>query len=292
MAEPTGKLEAFSGWDDPPWRAHTSASILIPDEKGNVLSHILIDAGAGVVDSLVASRLKGLENLEGVLISHWHPDHVLGLNQLLESLKRHRTAFNGVPVYCTPETYEWLINKQGQKYEFSHGLHHQPICHNRKKETFTVGKTSPFPLKITALRVAHGGIEGAVIYVAEIGKKKVVFGWDLDVPEAKRPLDGKKNIDVIRENLDLLFGADLLLMEANTWKTVVGRNGKPTGHTSYFHARDYILAIEPKRVYLVHLSGHEDGEGLGGYGWTDSDWEAAVRKHGVGIARQGMLVEI
>ena len=37
----------------------------------------------------------------------------------------------------------------------------------------------------------------------------MVFCWDIDVPEAKRPLDGKRNIDVIRENLDLLFGADL-----------------------------------------------------------------------------------
>jgi hypothetical protein len=185
-----------------------------------------------------------------------------------------------------------LINQQGKQYEFSHGLNLKPICQNAFKETFPVGTKSPFPLNITALRVAHGGISGAVIYVAAIGNKKVVFGWDLDVPEAERPGDGKKNLEVMKENLSLMKGADLLFMEANTWEAVTGKNGKPTGHTSYLRAREYIRAIQAERVYLVHLSGHEDRKGKLGYGWTDSDWEAAVRKEGVGIARQGMLMAI
>ena len=65
MSVPSGRLEQFDGWDDPPWRAHTSASILISDTEGQstIKSHILIDIGAGVVDSLVSSKLKGLERL-------------------------------------------------------------------------------------------------------------------------------------------------------------------------------------------------------------------------------------
>lgn len=286
MDEPPDKLvEEFRGWDDPPWRSHTSASILIPDEEGNVESHILIDIGAGVVDSLVSSKLKGLENIKGILISHWHPDHVLGLNQLCESLKRSAfrkgTKFVKVPVYCTLETYKRLRDKGVFSYEFDHRLCFHEIL---PEVPFKIDTT--LPVTITASEVAHGKVKGSVIYIADIGQKKVVFGWDIDVPNAERPSDKKKNIDVIRDNHSIIEGANLLLMPSNTWKA------KGTGHTSYIRACEYINEIGAKRTYLVHLSGHEDGEGCKGYGWTDSEWEAAVSPDGVDIARQGMLIGI
>ena len=288
MTEPTGELEEFPGWDDPPWRTHTSASILIPDEEEprNVGSHILVDIGAGVVDSLVSSKLKGLDRFQGILISHWHPDHVLGLNQLCESLKRSAerkgTKFVKAPVYCTLETYKWLQDKGGLSYEFDHRLCFHEILPG---VPFKVHEMPP--VTITALEVAHGKVKGSVIYVADIGAKRVVFGWDIDVPDAQRPSDGKKNIEVIKEHLRILKGADLLLMAANTWEA------EGTGHTSYMLARDfYIKEIGAKRVLLVHLSGHEDEEGSAGHGWNDKQWQDAVSKDGLEIARQGMLIPI
>ena len=53
---------------DPPWRVHTSASILIPDEEGNVESHILVDDKAGVGDSLLCSKLQRLDNIKGIFV--------------------------------------------------------------------------------------------------------------------------------------------------------------------------------------------------------------------------------
>lgn len=285
MAVPSGRLERFDGWDDPPLRAHTSASILISDteDQSTVESHILIDIGAGVVDSLASSKLKGLERIEGILISHWHPDHVLGLNQLCESLKRNakrtRSEFVKVPLFCTLKTYNYLQ----EKFSFELGEMLR-FCEILSGVHFKVNCDSP--ITFTALEVAHGSVKGSVIYIAEIGEKKMVFGWDIDVPDAERPLDKKKNIDVIRDNPFILAGVNLLFMPANTWEAT------GTGHTSFLFARQYISEINAKKTLLVHLSGHEDGKGNPGYGWCDSEWASQVSKYGVGVARQGMLIEI
>lgn len=285
MIPPPGTLKRFDGWDDPPWRAHTSVSIMIPDKEGSVDSHILIDVGAGVVDSLVSSKLEGLERIKGILISHWHPDHVLGLNQLCESLKRSSEIkgikFVKVPVYCTLKTYKHLRDKGGFSYEFDHRLCFHEIL---PEVPFKIDTTPP--VTITALEVAHGKVKGSVIYIADIGQKKVVFGWDIDVPDAERTSNGKKNAEVIRKNLHILKGTNLLLMPSNTWVAT------GTGHTSFLFARQYIGEIKAKKTLLVHLSGHEDGKGNIGYGWSDSDWASQVSKYGVGVARQGMLIEI
>lgn len=291
MTKPTGKLEEFSGWDDPPCRAHTSASILIPDieKPDEVKNHILIDVGSGVIDSLVSSKLKGLDRVRGVLISHWHPDHVLGLNQLCESLKRSAKRkglnFTKIPVYCTLKTYDVLRDKY--PYELKTALCFHEILPG---VPFKVNETPP--ITFIALEVAHGKAEGSVIYMANIEKRKVVFGWDIDEPNAERPSDKKKNIDIIRDNLSILECPDLLLMSANTWKAT------GTGHTSFLNACEYIDVIkaEKTKTFLVHLSGHEDGEGNQGYGWSDSEWASQVREqvreYEVSIARQGMLFEI
>ena len=284
MDEPPHKLgEPFRGWDDPPWRAHTSASILLPDEQGNVKSHILIDAGVGVCDSLACSRLSGLENNEAILITHGHGDHIMELKQFFSSMRRvarrQGTDLGKVPVYCTPAVCAQLRQDSSIALEIDRHYYFHEISPG---VPFEVGKNHS--ITFTALEVAHGTAEGAVIYSAEIGPKKVVFCWDIDVPEARRPSDNKTNLDVITENLPDLVEADLFFIEANTWQT------GGTGHTSYIRSREYLDIIKPRKVFLTHLSGHEDGKGNKGYGWTDTEWENALKPDGVGIARQGMLI--
>ena len=64
MRVPTGRLEAFDGWPDPPWRAHTSASLLVPDgdDPERVGRHVLFDMGSGVAESLAASQIPAIED--------------------------------------------------------------------------------------------------------------------------------------------------------------------------------------------------------------------------------------
>lgn len=288
-AAPIGRLEPFAGWDDPPNRAHTSASILVPDTATAVLSHILIDIGEGVVDSLVSSGLDGLDNLHGLLISHWHPDHNLGINHLCESLRRARKA-NGrpvekVPLFCTQETHDYLAGKfPREAREF---LEYVPIMSGHP---FKVPGNSR--VEFMPIGVAHGRGGGtckdAVFFVATASEsgKRVVFGWDIDVPDARRPSGKQTNIEVIREKLAALTGAEIYFLPANTWAAT------GTGHTSLQLAQEYIDEVNPKRVLLLHMSGHEDGEGNPGYGWSDVEWADNVKARGLEVARQGMLIAV
>ncbi|MCK5001179.1 MAG: MBL fold metallo-hydrolase [Anaerohalosphaera sp.] len=293
MANPPEILTPFDGWDDPPWRSHTSSSILAPNQDGTVKQHILIDVGAGVVDSLVCSGLEGLDHVCAILLTHWHPDHALGLNQLCESVKRSAKRqgqeFQKIPLYCTLETYDHLRTKGGQSYVLEHRLCFQEIL---PEQPFEVGGD---PLvRFTPIPVAHGGIKGSVIYIAEIGPKKAVFAWDIDVPSKKLPYSDVTNLEVINRNIGSFKDADVLFIAANTWNADETEAGgeKKTGHTSYQRAKSYIEAIKAQKVYLVHMSGHEDGAGEVGFGWKDEQWETAVRGDGIAVSRQGMVIEL
>lgn len=285
LIPPPSHLAPFPGWDDPPWRAHTSASILVGDQSDKVQGHLLVDCGAGVVDSLVCSGLDLLDSIAALLITHWHPDHVLAINQLAESLrrsaKRRKRAFRKLSVYCTLATYDWLRSKSGLDYEFKTLLR---FCEVLPEDSFGVCIGS-LEFQFVPLPVAHGSIEGAVIYVAEHQSKKVVFGWDIDIPSAQIPHDGRTNEEIVRTYLDD-YRPQMLFMASNTKKAT------GTGHTSYELAQTYINIIQPGEVFLTHLSGHEDNVGAEGYGWTDADWERAVDSDGARVARQGMMIKL
>jgi glyoxylase-like metal-dependent hydrolase (beta-lactamase superfamily II) len=117
LAAPPERLSEFAGWADPPVRANTSASLLVGDADGRVAGHVLIDAGGGVVDGLSGLPIPGIENVSAVLLTHWHNDHVSGLTQLGESLRRSARArkqpFLKTPLYCTLPAYDALRDRGG-----------------------------------------------------------------------------------------------------------------------------------------------------------------------------------
>ena len=288
MLRPPPRLAPFDGWDDPPWRAHTSASILMADGSNTLTAHILVDVGAGTVDSLVCSGIANLSLVNALLLTHWHPDHALALNQFCESLKRSAgESFQKIPIYCTLDTYDHLRDSGGQAYLLRKHLCFREILPEKK---FSVDSIPA--IQVTPLPVAHGDIKGAVIYVAEIGSSKVIFGWDMDIPDKQLPSGKETNLQIFERNKGLLKKAKIYFLPANTWRADE-TNGKKTGHTSYLSAHSkYLEIIKAKKTYLVHMSGHEDGVGNQGFGWTDSEWETAVAPHGVKVARQGMIIQI
>lgn len=283
LTPPPRGLRPFAGWDDPPWRAHTSASILVGQEGGAVEGHVLVDCGSGVVDSLVCSGLDGLDRLNALLLTHWHADHVLGLTQLCESLRRSAERagreFRKLTVCCTRATAAWVRDKGGFAREFDDCLQLHEV---HPEMPFTL-RAGPVDITCTPLPVAHRDVEGAVIFVAAMQGKTVVFGWDIDVPSAALPGDTRTNQDVI--DAHLRDGRpDILFVDANTWRA------RGTGHTSYEEARTYLDAINARAVYLTHVSGHEDEVGASGHGWSDREWSDAAGADGVRVARQGMIL--
>lgn len=289
---PGGPLTPFPGWPDPPWRAHTSVSILIPDNTNPaaVSHHILIDAGTGIVDSLVCSRIENLHKINGILITHWHPDHTLGLNQVTESVKRTakrlQHPFSKIQFFSTKDTYSMLYPKF--RYEFDEMLSFQEITSG---EPFVLPKIAD--IRFTPIEVAHGEVKGSVIFVAEFSHhKKCVFAWDIDHPSAARPSDKISNIDIIRKNKNLLENPDLLFLETNGW------TAHAPGHGSLIDAQPYLDIIKPRKVILLHLSGHSDTSGQPAYGWSDAQWRKSVEQnppfpdHPMLIGNQGMILAL
>jgi len=271
MAKPPGNLAAFRGWEDPPQRACTSASILVPDQASGerVGSHLLIDVGPGVVGSLAASGIPGIHAVRALLLTHWHPDHVADLNPLGESLKRCGNAPFPLPAYCHPDTREKLRARFA--YEFKRLFDFKPVLPGEQINMPEMNAV------VTAIEVAH--TKGSLVFVVEIAGRKIVFAWDLDVPDRLLPDGVTSNLDVFAG--DAFRDADLLIIDANTWaKHEVLRDGapQPTGHASFLEAWRYVEETRPGAVGVVHMSGHEDKPGPG-YGWSDREWHEAVRDH-------------
>ena len=199
--------------------------------------------------------------------------------------------FEKVPVYTTLDTYDRLRNDRGCNYEFKTALRLIEIV---PEVAFELPGTPV--VKVTPIPVAHGSVEGAVIFVFQVDDKKVVFGWDIDVPDAKLPKDGgrkepRTNAQVFENHSQLLLEPDVYFVPANTW------NATGTGHTSFEAARHYIRAVRAKRgTYLLHMSGHEDGSNNPGFGWTDQDWETHAQLdkevENVRVAKQGMILSL
>jgi len=272
--------------------ANTSVSLISLDDNGRVLRHVLFDIGMGVVNSLVDSPyLSGDKaRLDWLIISHWHPDHVLDLNRLCETwrrtFKRRGEQWKRIPTWCRSGTAEWL--KRNQAYEWTLLEPHLSgevippgIDPGVKLGTIEIGIDG---LRITPITVSHCTADMhpetrqllycCASFVIKIKDKKAVLLWDVDNKNdwIEKPTNVQQE-----ETVELLSNADYLFVDCNTWNAEIV-NGRNTGHIAFSTVKRYVKALNPKLTLLVHLSGHEDGEGNPGWGWLDRDWEKAAQK--------------
>ncbi|MDK6028627.1 MBL fold metallo-hydrolase [Ignisphaera sp. 4213-co] len=70
------------GWISNPLLGYTSFAVI--NSKGN---WILVEAGEGAYQNIVKCGLKINDNLKGIVISHRHGDHILGLPTILQIAK-------------------------------------------------------------------------------------------------------------------------------------------------------------------------------------------------------------
>lgn len=146
--------------------------------------HVLIDAGISgrkIENGLHSIDLKGQE-MEGILITHEHIDHIAGLGVIA---RRY-----GLPLYATAETIAAIgrVNSVGRIDE---SLFHA-ICPG---EEFEIGD-----LKILPISISHDAAN-PVAYRIESGGHKLAVVTDLGT--------------YTREMVEQLQGLDGLLLEAN-----------------------------------------------------------------------------
>ncbi len=224
---------------DPYRIANVSYSLVQRDPGGRLLRHTLIDAGLGVMQSLLDfEQSHGVHVVHEVLLSHSHFDHVGHLDWLGSSLKRNGRPDQPrpLPVYCTQPCWDmgpnrlfpWLVGG---------AIRHVPLTPGTAVELGAI--------RVTPMNVEHGrtapGAVGLVIETtpALSDPRKIVLTCDLlSVPEPDHPA---------------WHGADVCFIESNTW------NPNPdTGHQRIQDALELLRSWRPKRTYLIHYSGFED----------------------------------
>ena len=259
--------------------ANTSISLVAFDEDEDYpIFHILFDVGMHVVDSLCdIPYFKDPEHvrLDWLVFTHWHPDHVLGINRLCETWKRYLDRNNKpwepIKTWCRSGTAEWL--QMNHPYEWNKFL--KPYISNEFKPPGSL--LNPINIEfsdveIVPVAVSHYSADikprnpqeylpCSASFIIKRKNKKAVLLWDIDNRNdwIVKPKD-KQN-----EAVDLMSNADYLFIECNTWQV------EGVGHTTFLKAKEYIKALRPKQTFLVHLSGHEDRPGPG-YDWDDKTW--------------------
>lgn len=202
-------------------------------------STLLIDCGPDI-----AAQLSGynLGKLDGVLITHEHGDHYLGLDAL-SSFKRScpRDRYVPVPVFITPKSLEVVRSHFG--YLEQSGVIEFRLIEPGRSFSFKEFHFLPF-------KTNHGSFApGSVGYVIECpGTKgqgiRMVYTSDLvDLPTSPQAL----------------FDPDYLIIQA-FWLNEPRENR--ANHLSFQRAIEYIKQWKPrKEIYLVHIG---DGDTVPG----------------------------
>lgn len=153
---------------------------------------LLIDNGLSLRELLRRLALVGrsLDDLQGVVVTHEHGDHVRGIGVLA---RKH-----DVPVYLTPATYDRLPQSVGRIPRVQHFM---------SGDVFRVGDFT-----LTSFRVAHDAAD-PVSFVIESGGARLGFATDLGSVS-----------HLVRQRLR---GAHALVLESNHCPDMLRRSAYP-----------------------------------------------------------------
>ncbi|MED3623058.1 MBL fold metallo-hydrolase [Bacillus thermocopriae] len=211
------KLTVIGFWGGYPKKNAASAGYLLEHEG----FQLLIDCGSGVLSKL--QNVLAPEELDAVILSHYHPDHIADIGVLQHA--RLIQGFLGKEVPTLP-IYGHSFNKQ----EFSKltyknitkGVAYDP------SQLLTVG-----PFNISFLKTDHP--VPCYAMKIEAGGKKLVYTADSAFKE---------------EFIGFSIGADVLLCECNFYG---GQDGKSAGHMNSIEAGQFAQQAAVHQLILTHL---------------------------------------
>ena len=192
---------------------------------------ILMDCGPDIGSQL---RMQEVGRPDGILITHEHGDHYMGLDEL-NSYKRAapRGTFKPIPVYLTKRSWEVI----GMRFGYLVDMGVIEIHEVEPDRSYTLMGLDFSPFKTNHGSFATGSV-GYIIRTNDRQGKEVrlVYTSDfLDLPES--PPD--------------LFDADYLIIQA-FWLHEPVKN--VPHHMSFQRALEFIKQWRPKReAFLVHM---------------------------------------
>lgn len=211
------KLTIIGYWGGYPNRNEASSGYLV-EHNG---FHLLIDCGSGVLSRMQNYILP--EQLDAVLLSHYHPDHNADIGVLYHA--RLIKGFLGTKPPVLPIYGHNLVQHEFSKLTYKNvtkGVAYDP------EQPIEIG-----PFTITFLRTVHP--VPCFAMRIEAGGRAIVYTADSAYKE--------EFIDFSRE-------ADLLLCECNFYGH---QNGKGAGHMTSFETGQLAQTAKVKQLVLTHL---------------------------------------
>lgn len=194
-----------------------------------------LPTGNLLIDTPPELRLQLLRAKVGivhaVLFTHFHADHVFGLDDL-RPIPRYLGS--AVPLYCTTEVERKL--RQAFSYAFTAGAEAVPAGYLPKLTFHTIDEE---PFTVLGQRV---------VPIALIHAQFNVFGFRVD--DVAYCTDVNK---IPKESWRQLEGLRVLVLDALRYKT-------HPGHFSVDEALEVIDRVKPKKAYLTHMSHEIDHE--------------------------------
>ncbi|WHY02035.1 MBL fold metallo-hydrolase [Neobacillus sp. DY30] len=198
--------------------------------SGYILEHdefkLLIDCGSGVLAKM--QNIIQPEELDAVLISHYHPDHIADIGVLQHA--RLIQGFLGKSFPTLPIYGHSLDQVEFAKLtykEITKGIAYSP------NDVLTVG-----PFQVTFLKTDHP--VSCYAMRIDVNGKSIVYTADSSFKE---------------EFIDFTKGADLLLCECNFYQH---QNGKSAGHMNSTDAGRFASRAGVKQLILTHLPHYGD----------------------------------
>ena len=199
-------------------------------------THLLVDTGISkkrIEEGLRELEIKG-EELDGILITHEHSDHIQGLGVFSRKYE--------VPIYATPGTIEGIRNYSGL-VRLPEGLLH-PV---HTDEPFVLGD-----ITVNPFRISHDANEPSG-YRLECGEKSVAIATDLGKYD-EYTVSHLKDLDAVL----LEANHDIHMLEVGAYpyylkQRILGEKGHLSNELSGQLLCD-ILHDNLKHIVLGHLS--------------------------------------
>ncbi|KZE71211.1 MBL fold metallo-hydrolase [Paenibacillus sp. CMAA1739] len=195
---------------------------------------LLIDAGLSAkrIDELLKERDLSGEELDGILVTHEHSDHVKGLGAMARKYN--------LPIYANEKTWSAISNAVGQ------------IADDNRRILET-GATREFEsLRVESFGISHDAAE-PVGYSFYDGSEKLSVATDLGyVSDKVKQAISDADVLVLEANHDV----EMLRMGRYPWN-IKRRILSDIGHLSNEMAGailSELLTGRTKRTYLAHLS--------------------------------------
>ncbi len=223
-------------------------AVLIQGEQNT-----LIDAPPELRSQLLGERVNRIDHF---VLTHSHYDHAGGLGELEFYVRVRRQE--AIPTYLAPATQEWLHASFGFLEDC---LFVQTIDAGWQFE-----------------------LDGVTYMALEAAHAPGTLGFLMETPEGRRTAYIPDTGPLPGSTRQQIQGIDTLILGATFW----GRNGMPEDHLSVEEAIQLGLQLQPKELYLTHLSMHHDTP------VTNPELEEYLHKFGktLHLAYDGLCIEI